>query len=715
MQVNLSATLPNPAGETSAKCPEAAGAGADTGFLAQMDQILNQSEENSDLQQEESSPVTNQTSNRQMAAKSLLDAVLNSPQVFDVKKTPDQNLSSTFSESAQLSKAGNPDALLAQAPPQATGKSGGMTPSIRIETGPAQISELEKEDAETVPPVQIAADSTAAVNSPQSVTTLDLSAHIEELLRPQKAPGNTPSMVDEGRSAGTTGTIPSAGMFKDANTSGMYSETHIPVPMTPESDSSQNLSGADLQNYNAGQPRWNVELQASASSDDSSSYAGFLGQSGNSQNAVQGKLQDGSRSFSGRASAHDEGAPSTTQQDVPISAQLNLDFLNAQISGGSRELSDQTQWTNATEELRLAGSANRPQIVGSQNAVSAAAFLKNLPKAVPASIMNSDTVGAGADTMSASNKTALPIGQHDGVQSTQLNLDFLAAGKAGTSLQVAAQSQQTDGIRERNFSEDAAATQNIESKSILSAVNFSKSPPKTAAASTMTIDTASVSVDQKQADYPTGSWLAAQGKPEPAQSNQIRQDSSAADRYSPTPPVFASGSAANNEAVAAPSDASVQSTASHASEIILQLAEQIRIQVRDGKGEIRIQLKPDSLGRLEISAENTIQGLSARISTESNAVKSYLESNLQSLQQTLQDQGLKIDRIHIVVQDAFDAQSSSGFSAQYGHAGPGQDGRDPQFSKGVMDSAPASSLDEAVIDTSSWLALNPNNRFYIVA
>jgi flagellar hook-length control protein FliK len=124
---------------------------------------------------------------------------------------------------------------------------------------------------------------------------------------------------------------------------------------------------------------------------------------------------------------------------------------------------------------------------------------------------------------------------------------------------------------------------------------------------------------------------------------------------------------------------------------------------------------PDSLGHLEISAENTNNGLSARISTESNAVKSYLENNLQVLQQTLQDLGLKIDRIHIIVQDALSSQSSSDFSAQYGHTGSGQDGRAPKPSSGKPGSSPANPLDGVVLDATSWLAMNPNNRFHTVA
>jgi len=156
-------------------------------------------------------------------------------------------------------------------------------------------------------------------------------------------------------------------------------------------------------------------------------------------------------------------------------------------------------------------------------------------------------------------------------------------------------------------------------------------------------------------------------------------------------------------------------SAAQPQEFLFQLADQIRIQLRDGREEIRIQLKPDSLGRLDINVETTVNGVTARIATESSSVKSYLENNLQILQQTLQDQGLRVDRIHIVVQDAFDSRSASGFSAPFGHPGPGQEGREARSHAPSSSSSTLSASEEITIDPITWLALNPNSRFYTVA
>ncbi len=159
----------------------------------------------------------------------------------------------------------------------------------------------------------------------------------------------------------------------------------------------------------------------------------------------------------------------------------------------------------------------------------------------------------------------------------------------------------------------------------------------------------------------------------------------------------------------------VQTMTAQPRELIQQIAERIQIQLRDGKSEIVVQLKPDSLGRLEIRAESTSSGVVARITTESGSVKGYLESNLHLLQQTLQDQGLKVDRIHIIVQDGFNSQSSPGYASQFGHTGSGHTGSEPHKSSETPGNVAANQPEEVVVDSTTWVSLNPNTRFHTVA
>ncbi len=150
-------------------------------------------------------------------------------------------------------------------------------------------------------------------------------------------------------------------------------------------------------------------------------------------------------------------------------------------------------------------------------------------------------------------------------------------------------------------------------------------------------------------------------------------------------------------------------------QFLQQVADQIQFLIRDGKGEIRIQLKPDALGRIEIKAESTLAGVVARITTETSGVKNYLENNMQALQQTLADQGLRIDRIQIVAQDSFDAQFSSGRNTHFGQAGSGRNGQDSNSFGSAAGSFATGVSDEIALDPAEWLAMNPNNRFYTVA
>jgi flagellar hook-length control protein FliK len=105
-------------------------------------------------------------------------------------------------------------------------------------------------------------------------------------------------------------------------------------------------------------------------------------------------------------------------------------------------------------------------------------------------------------------------------------------------------------------------------------------------------------------------------------------------------------------------------------EFVIELAGRIQAQIRGGREMIRIQLHPEELGRLEIRAESGRNGIIARIAAESLDVKKILEGNLQGLQQTLEARGLKVDRLHIVVEDSADAALFAD-GGRYGHAGTG--------------------------------------------
>jgi flagellar hook-length control protein FliK len=209
----------------------------------------------------------------------------------------------------------------------------------------------------------------------------------------------------------------------------------------------------------------------------------------------------------------------------------------------------------------------------------------------------------------------------------------------------------------------------------------------------------------------SASSTALQFRIEGAQPDSSRPRSSNTEfKHDVSSPIASSSSRISEPANQAPTS-SEKAAVSQSGKFIFELADRIQILLREGRGEIRIQLKPENLGSLEIRAESTSSGVVARITTESSSVKHYLENNLQLLQQNLQDQGLRIDRIQVTVQDGHDSQSFSGHTAQFGHAGSGQFDKEQRKTS----EAPAGLADEVTVDPSTLVTLNTGLRFHTVA
>jgi hypothetical protein len=163
-----------------------------------------------------------------------------------------------------------------------------------------------------------------------------------------------------------------------------------------------------------------------------------------------------------------------------------------------------------------------------------------------------------------------------------------------------------------------------------------------------------------------------------------------------------------------PVQASAQVSGSRNSEFFLQIAEKFQMLVRNGNGEIHIQLRPENLGRLDIRAETGANGVIARIVTESSSVKSYLESNLHALQQSFQEQGLKVERIDVLVHEGFDARNPAAHQQHSGNNGSSN----PQADSSVVTPAGAQRAamqDEILVDPMTLVYLGPNSTFHTTA
>ncbi|MTV47799.1 hypothetical protein GJ688_02220 [Heliobacillus mobilis] len=84
-------------------------------------------------------------------------------------------------------------------------------------------------------------------------------------------------------------------------------------------------------------------------------------------------------------------------------------------------------------------------------------------------------------------------------------------------------------------------------------------------------------------------------------------------------------------------------------EMFRQMVENTQLLKKSGGSELRIQLKPEVLGKMQLSLSVDAGIVSVRFSAENPQVRQMLESNLPELKQSLEEQGLKFDRIDVSV------------------------------------------------------------------
>lgn len=85
-------------------------------------------------------------------------------------------------------------------------------------------------------------------------------------------------------------------------------------------------------------------------------------------------------------------------------------------------------------------------------------------------------------------------------------------------------------------------------------------------------------------------------------------------------------------------------------DMIEQIIKKAEMISKDSNSEMKIQLKPEFMGKMiiKIAVEDGL--VTAKFITESQHVKQVLEANLNSLKQNLESQGLKVDRTEVNVQ-----------------------------------------------------------------
>ncbi|MBD3390405.1 MAG: hypothetical protein GF418_00185 [Chitinivibrionales bacterium] len=105
--------------------------------------------------------------------------------------------------------------------------------------------------------------------------------------------------------------------------------------------------------------------------------------------------------------------------------------------------------------------------------------------------------------------------------------------------------------------------------------------------------------------------------------------------------------------------------------VIMQVTERFSMAVKNGLHEIRLQLRPESLGEVHLKVNMDGEIVSAKIQVESQQVRQIIENNLQSLKNALAEHNFQAGDFDVNVGRGFGGEADQ--SARTGQSGGGLD------------------------------------------
>lgn len=85
-------------------------------------------------------------------------------------------------------------------------------------------------------------------------------------------------------------------------------------------------------------------------------------------------------------------------------------------------------------------------------------------------------------------------------------------------------------------------------------------------------------------------------------------------------------------------------------EIMDQIMDYMRIQLKPGMDQLEMQLHPESLGTVHIQLSSKGGEVTAQFQVQNETVKAAIESQIISLQETLKEQGVKVEAVQVTVE-----------------------------------------------------------------
>ncbi len=99
-------------------------------------------------------------------------------------------------------------------------------------------------------------------------------------------------------------------------------------------------------------------------------------------------------------------------------------------------------------------------------------------------------------------------------------------------------------------------------------------------------------------------------------------------------------------------------------EIISQLAEQIKINITPDHTSLEMMLNPESLGKISLGITSKNGVMTAELKVENQIAKEAIESQLITLKETIENQGIRVEAIEVTVSSFDFGQSKDGKPAQ---------------------------------------------------
>ncbi|MFW6386414.1 MAG: flagellar hook-length control protein FliK [Bacillota bacterium] len=100
---------------------------------------------------------------------------------------------------------------------------------------------------------------------------------------------------------------------------------------------------------------------------------------------------------------------------------------------------------------------------------------------------------------------------------------------------------------------------------------------------------------------------------------------------------------------------SLEAQSDNKPDIIRQITRQISRNHTSGVKKLRIQLQPESLGKVDLEMGMRDGEIQVRLLVDNSEVRNYLEQNLQGLKNSLSNQGLQVERLDIELNNNVDA------------------------------------------------------------